>query len=41
MVQPVQARGRQALLADDRALIEFPDPVSLVFYNETYRRKVP
>jgi hypothetical protein len=40
-VHPVQSRGRPALLADDRALIEFPDPVSLVFYNETYRRKAP
>lgn len=41
VVQPVQSRGRPALLADDRALIEFPDQVSLTFYNETYRRKAP
>ena len=41
MVQPVQSKGRAALLADDRALIELPDPVSIVFYNETYRRKAP
>lgn len=40
-VHPVQSAGRPALLADDRALIEFPDPATLVFYNETYRRKAP
>lgn len=41
ILRPVQSRGHPALLADDRALIEFPDPVSLSFYNETYRRKAP
>ncbi len=41
VVQPVQAHDRPALLADERALIEVVDGASLVFYNETYRRKVP
>ena len=40
-LQPVQSHGRPALLADDRALIEITDAAALVFYNETYRRKVP
>ena len=40
-VQPVQSHGKPALLADERALIEVADGASLVFYNETYRRKVP
>lgn len=40
-VQPVQSHGKPALLADERALIEVADASSLVFYNETYRRKVP
>ncbi len=39
--QPVQSRGKPALLADGIALIEVNDASSLVFYNETYRRKVP
>lgn len=38
-VQAVRARGAPALLADERALIEVPTPGSLLFYNETYRRK--
>jgi len=37
----VQSRGQRALLADDRALITFPDPATVVFYNETYRRQSP
>jgi len=37
-VQAVQSRGRPALLADERALIEIADAASLTFYNETYRR---
>ncbi len=40
-VQAVQSRGRPALLADERALIDVADPVSVIFYNETYRRKTP
>jgi hypothetical protein len=40
-VQPVQSHGKPALLADDRTLIEATDARSLVFYNETYRRKTP
>ena len=40
-VQAVRARGARALLADDRALIDVPAPASLLFYNETYRRKAP
>jgi len=40
-VQPVQSHGRPALLADGRALIEVGDSASLLFYNETYRRKAP
>ncbi len=39
--QPVQSHGKPALLADERALIEVADAASLVFYNETYRRKAP
>lgn len=38
-VQAVRAHGARALLADERALIDVPDPASLLFYNETYRRK--
>ena len=40
-VQAVQSRGHAALLADARALIDVPDLTSVVFYNETYRRKTP
>lgn len=40
-VQPVESSGKPALLADERALIDVTDPMALVFYNETYRRKVP
>jgi hypothetical protein len=40
-VQPVQSRGKPALLADGRTLIEATDARSLLFYNETYRRKAP
>lgn len=38
-VEAVRARGVPALLADDRALIDAPEPNALLFYNETYRRK--
>jgi hypothetical protein len=41
VLQPVQARGKSALLADGQALIEIADAASIVFYNETYRRKAP
>jgi hypothetical protein len=37
----VESRGRQALLAGDLGLIEIPDAASVVFFNETYRRKAP
>jgi hypothetical protein len=40
-VQPVQSHGQRALFADERALIEVADSASLVFYNQTYRRKAP
>jgi hypothetical protein len=40
-VQPVQSHGQPALFADQRALIEVADTASLVFYNQTYRRKAP
>lgn len=40
-VQPVQARGKPALLADERTLIESLDASSLLFYGQTYRRKAP
>jgi hypothetical protein len=39
--EPVQSRGKPALFADARALIEVADASSLVFYNETYRRMAP
>lgn len=37
----VESRGRPALLADDLGLIEIADAASVVFFNETYRRKAP
>lgn len=40
-VKPVQSHGKPALLADERALIEAADASSVVFYEETYRRKAP
>ena len=39
--QAVQSRGERAFLADEQALISVPDPATVVFYNETYRRKSP
>ena len=41
VLQPVQFRGKPALLADGQALVEITDAASIVFYNETYRRKAP
>ena len=41
VLQPVQSRGKSALLADGQALVEIADAASIVFYNETYRRKAP
>jgi hypothetical protein len=41
VLQPVHSRGKSALLADGQALVEIADAASIVFYNETYRRKAP
>jgi len=37
----VESSGRPALVAGDLGLIEIPDAASVVFFNETYRRKSP
>jgi len=37
----VESSGRPALLAGGLGLIEIPDAASVVFFNETYRRKSP
>ena len=37
-VRAVQSRGQRALLADEQALITVPDPATVIFYNENYRR---
>ena len=37
-VRAVQSRGQLALLADEQALITVPDPATVIFYNENYRR---
>ena len=41
VLQAAQSKGKPALLADGQALIAIVDPVSIVFYAETYRRKAP
>jgi hypothetical protein len=41
VLQPVHSHGKSALLADSQALVEIADAASIVFYNETYRRKAP
>lgn len=40
-IQAVESRGRPALLADGLALIEMKDPITLVYFGDTYRRKGP
>jgi len=40
-IQAAETRGRPALLADGLALIEMKDPITLVYFGDTYRRKSP
>ena len=40
-IQAAESRGRPALLADGLALIEMKDPITLVYFGDTYRRKSP
>lgn len=40
-IQAAESRGRPALLADGLALIEMKDPITLVYFGDTYRRKGP
>jgi len=40
-IKAVQTQGQRAFLADEQALITVPDPATVVFYNETYRRVAP
>jgi hypothetical protein len=37
--QPARSGGKPALLTSERALIEIRDPVTIVYYGDTYRRK--
>lgn len=39
--QGAQSDGQPALLTSARALIEIKDPLTLVYYGDTYRRKTP
>ena len=39
LVQPAQSAGQPALLTSTRALIEIRDPMTVVLFGDTYRRK--
>jgi len=38
--QPAQSHGRAVLVASNQGMIELKDPVTLVYFGDTYRRKM-
>ena len=40
-VQPAEVAGKTALVTSTRAVIELRDAITVVFYGDTYRRRMP